>query len=130
MTDPNLRQVKSALEQLSEDPRAQHLAFERQIELNSRERYLEIAREKAEAEGHAKGLSEGLEEGRSEGLAEGRSEGQAKGRAALAETIELLCRGARVELTVDRRAVLDRASLDDLGRIVGSLALQRSWPEE
>lgn len=153
MTDPDLQHAKSALEQLSDDPMAQRLAFERQIELNSRARYLELAREQAAAEGlaegratgHAEGLrqgleagieqgieqglEQGLEQGIEQGLEQGIEQGEAKGRNALAGVIELLCQQAHLELTADRRAQLNGASLDELRDIASTLARGKAWPE-
>lgn len=59
MSDPIFGEAKSALENLSQDPKAQRLAEERRIAERFYNIGLRLEKEKAAAEGHAKGRAEG-----------------------------------------------------------------------
>lgn len=91
MTDPIFREAKSALERLSQDPKAQELAEERRIGAYFHELGLRLEKQKAAAEGRTEGHMEGRMEGRTEGRMEGRAEGHMEGRAeGMAEGRRLL----------------------------------------
>jgi hypothetical protein len=68
---------------------------------------------------------QGQLEGRREGQVEGHREGE---EAGLRQAVFALCEVLEVQLTGDRLAIVDRANLADLNRLVQQLKAQRSWP--
>ena len=113
MIDPILERAKLALDHLSNDPVAREEAFKREMELGD----IEYHRQREIAEARA--------EGREEGQAEGREEGQAEG---LRQAVEHLCLALDVELSLQRREALARASVPELDGLLGEIAVHRAWP--
>jgi predicted transposase/invertase (TIGR01784 family) len=104
MSDPHLREAKTALERLSADPAARELARERELAAWNYEQGLRLARR----EGEARGRTEGEARGRAEGEARGRAEGEAQ---AILRVLER----RRVAISeVQREQILDCPELDQL----------------
>ncbi len=122
MSDPELREAKTALEELSQDPAARRLAEERRLaEWNY---HTTMARERTA------GREEGLEKGREEGLEKGREEGLEKGRCqALRDAVEHLSATLGVELTKAQRERLKTATVEQAQAILDHIALHRQWPD-
>jgi predicted transposase/invertase (TIGR01784 family) len=110
MTDPDINEAKSALERLSLDPAAQELARERELAKWNYERSLRLARQ----EGEERGEKRGEERGR---------------RKALQHAITHLCDTFGIELTEHRQTVLANGTLDDLGKLLDAIAIDRRWPD-
>jgi predicted transposase/invertase (TIGR01784 family) len=72
MTDPDLQETQRALQRLSEDPLAQQLAFDRELELNSQQYYVEAACQKAARKAFQDGVQQGVDQGIQQGIQEGR----------------------------------------------------------
>lgn len=102
MTDPDLREAKTALEELSQDPAARRLAEERRLAaLNFR---LSMTQER----------KEGREEGRTE---------------TLRSSIEQVCRMLGIAMTETRRACLRAATPDEAEAIFDYLTSHKTWPD-
>lgn len=101
MSDPDLREAKTALETLSQDPSARRLAEER---------------ERA-AWNHRYSMAQERKEGREEGLL-----------AGLRDAVEHLCRTLGVELTESQRASLHAATQEAVQAILDHVAVHRKWP--
>jgi predicted transposase/invertase (TIGR01784 family) len=109
MSDPDLRDAKTALEELSQDPAARRLAEERQLA----------------AFNHRYTMAQERKEGREEGRREGRAEGRAE---ALRDAVEHLCRTLGVQVTEVQRANLNAATPDETQAILDHIAVHRTWP--
>jgi len=109
MTDPDLRDAKTALENLSRDPTARRLAEER---------------ERA-AWNHRYTMAQQRKAGRQEGLLAGRQEGRTE---TLRHTVERLAQTLGVPLAAEQRAFLDAADPEAMQLILDHLALYRQWP--
>jgi len=109
MTDPDLREAKTALETLSQDPSARRLAEER---------------ERA-AWNHRYTMAQERKEGRLEGREEGRLEGREE---ALRDAVEQLCRTLGVPVTEAQRANLQTATQPETQAILDHVAVHRKWP--
>ena len=110
MSDPELREAKTALEELSQDPVARRLVEERRLAaMNYR---LSMAHER----------QEGREAGREEGFVSGRTE-------TLRHNIEQVCRGQGIAMTDARRARLATISADEAQALFDHLVFHGSWPD-
>ena len=113
MSDPDLREAKTALEKLSQDPTARRLAEER---------------ERA-AWNHRYTMAQERKEGREEGRVEGREEGRVEGRVeALREAVEQLCSALGVAITEPQRASLSATTPDAMQALLHHIAVHRQWP--
>jgi len=133
MSDPELREAKTALEALSQDPAARRLAEERERAAWNHRYTMAQERKEGRLEGREEGLQagreEGLQAGREEGLQVGREEGLRAGRAAaLRNAVEHLCRTLGVELTDPQRASLLTATPESMQAVLDHIAVHRSWP--
>jgi flagellar biosynthesis/type III secretory pathway protein FliH len=117
MSDPELRQAKDALDDLSNDPKARRLAEERRLADINYRTGMKLARE----EGHQEGRQEGRQEGETIGIEKGREE-------ALRETVLHLCGILGVEPTKEQRQHLQTATPKQAQQILDHLAVHRAWP--
>ncbi len=102
MTDPELREGKTALDELSRDPAAQRLAEERRLAAWNFRRAVAEARE------------QGVERGRQEGLH---------------EAVLHFCKTLGLELTEAQQRQLKASSIDEAELILDHLFLHRQWPD-
>ena len=101
MANPTISEANDALEDLSRDPKAQALA-------RWREDQLKLYRVE---------------------LATAERRGQEDGLRSARETLRALCVALGVELTKEREAQVDGATLDQIDRIRDALVQSRSWPD-
>ena len=101
MTDPAIRQAKEALDELSADPEARALAFERERAAWNRE------------------LTRRLE----------RDAGREEGERGLRNAIVDLCAAFGIQLSEEQQTQLSNARLDDLQRLHHAIAVSRHWPD-
>ncbi len=78
------------------------------------------------SQGLAKGREEGLEEGIEQGIEQGLEQGRESG---LLSGIEAICKLLALELTPERRRLLEHSSVDKLERLLETLTSQKRWPE-
>lgn len=110
MSDPEPREAKSALEELSQDPQVRRLAEERRLAAMNYRLSMAQARK------------EGREEGREQGIELGRIE-------TLRRSIEQLCHRQGVAMTEARRTRLRAVTVDAAQALFDHLVAYGSWPD-
>ena len=106
MARPEIRDAKSALEELSADPKARQLAEDRALWHFT--------------------YDDGLATARAEGEAKGRAEGEAKG---LRTAIRSLCELLELRPTPEQAKQLECAEPPELQALLDALTRDRNWPD-
>jgi predicted transposase/invertase (TIGR01784 family) len=118
--DAIMTEAKTSLEKLSQDPRIQSLARERELAALTYRFEIAAVREM------------GLREGRAEGEAIGAAKGEAKGRAeeresSLRQAIVDLCEFAGITISDSQKSSLEEMSLDELESLRARIKSERKW---
>ena len=114
--------AKRTLEDLSLDPQARRIAYDRETAFVAHQHLMAASREA--------GYEAGREEGRAMGREEGRAAGREEGRAAgLICAIESMCLLLGIELDAQRTALMARLDLEQLQVLVDRLRDERRWPD-
>jgi predicted transposase/invertase (TIGR01784 family) len=127
--DPIMEEAKQTLEHLSADPKVVSLARERELARMTHGIYMAAAREEGEAIGEARGVAigeaRGVAIGEARGVAIGEARGVAIGQAR--GTIETLCEVYGIELTPERRTLLEAMTLAELQEQLARIKRERCW---
>jgi hypothetical protein len=113
--DSLMAEAKTALEHLSQDPRIQSLARERELAALTYRFEIATVREM------------GLREGEAIGAAKGEAKGRAEGESALRQAIVDLCEAYDVEVSDTQIASLATMSLDELNALRAQIKTERRW---
>ena len=108
--DATMTTAKRTLEDLSLDPQARRIAYDRETAFVAHQHLMAASREA------------GYEAGREEGRAEGRV-------AGLMCAIESMCLPLGIELDAQRTALMARLDLEQLQVLVDRLRDERQWPD-
>lgn len=119
MSDRDPKEAKSALE---EDPAARRVAEE--IRLGAVFYRMSLAQARRE------GFEEGFKEGFEEGLEEVRQERRDQTRAEVVrDAVKRISPKLGIEVTEDRKQMLDAATADQAQAILNHISLHRKWPD-
>jgi predicted transposase YdaD len=95
------------------------------------EEYMSLQGYRPQSEFFRRWFEEGVRAGREEGREEGRQEGRQEGRKeSLLTAIEALTEVLGIELSAERREILDKAGIERLEDIVQALRCLQQWPTD